>query len=417
MSKGQKDLWQDWFEMQGKMFDLWQDSVTKYSDNIKEMWSGQGRGNVMSNWSEMQDSIFDFWKTSLGNVQQKMPGSMPGMPGMPGWFMPDNMQNFYQDWLKYMLDNFQKLSAMPKMNPLLNMDEAKGLLNNIAGNTEVYSRFIAFWNDIARDIPGQKNVEKLNEFSKNCLNNYNRVLESYFSVNLPEDVKELMKNPVEIAEMYQQTFFNFFEPWQDLSKDIQLKFTAAIQGDEAAYQEFMEAWNKAYQESYGRVFRVSAKGMNRESFDKLMSNIEKYMVFIERVNEFSAGLYNTGHEVMEDIIKKSQLSKAAMPKEFNEFYRRWWDANDEAFNKLFDSQKFQDLLSGVVDAWIDFKKSYDEVLVEFIGDKMPIPTMDMDGLNEAVSKLKNSKSDQADSSARKAPAKKGKSKKEEDKEE
>lgn len=371
MNTGQKDLWKEWFEVQGKMFDIWQEAAANYYGGVKELYSGREGSEMMNNWSKMQADIFDFWKMTLVSMQQRVPGSLPGIPG---WSSPDNIQEFCRDWLKYMMNSIKGINLMTDMPLFTKTGVSAESFSFVCGATEVYSRFFTFWNEVVRTIPGKDNLEKLNEFSKVWQNNYNRVLESYFSVNLPEDIKELMKNPVEIAEMYKNLYFNFFEPWQNLCGDMQ-RFTAVINGDESAYEDFTRAWSKAYRESYGRFFKVTPKGIDRESFDALIKVIGKYIMFIEKVSSFSVGVFQSGHEVMETIIEDAVIGKNKIPQDINEFYSIWWEANDQAFDKLLDSDKFQEQLTTVSDAWLDFKSSCDEMAADIFVAKIPVPSI------------------------------------------
>ena len=371
---------QGWMETQKNMFDVWGKSFAPFQpDKMAEMFSPQGQ-DAWQDWWKMQQKMFDFWKDAMQSFQ-------PGKPfeayGMKDWSLP--FGSMYQEMMK------GSASAYQEFMKLIPTGIGRETFEKMTQASQIYQNLMSFWNQFFQTLPGKDDVVKWKEFSQNWMENYNTILDDFFSLNLPEPFRSLMKTPAELTEMYQDVFFNFFQPWVDVSDELQAKYTEAMKGDRDAYLEFLKVWHEAYQNSYGKVLRVPAFGLSRESFEKLSGSIDSFMQYLAASNKFSAALYKTGQDVMERLTMKvaDLAEKSEAPSTFREFYQLWWHTNEEAYFELFKTESFSQMLGETVDAWVKFKKRYDELLDDFISHNLPIPTeKEMDALYKTVYQLR-----------------------------
>lgn len=82
------------------------------------------------------------------------------------------------------------------------------------------------------------------------------------------------------------------------------------------------------------------------------------------------------------------LKNGTQPKTFKEFYEYWSKENENAYQKLFNTEDFSKLLAEVVDSSMVFKMRCDNLMEEYISF-MPIPTKtEINSLYKTVYELK-----------------------------
>ncbi len=375
-----KDMIKNLMESQKKMIDMWGKPFAQFQpQQMADMFSPQGQ-EAWQGWWNMQQKMFNFWKDAMQTMQ---PGMSSELFGMKDWSLP--FGNMYQEMMKGSASGYQEFMK------LIPTGVGRETFEKMTQASQVYTNMMSFWENIADNLPGKDDVEKWKEFSNTWLENYNKVLDDFFSLNLPEPFRSLMKTPAEMTELYQEVFFNFLQPWVDVSDQLQEKYTQAMKGDRDAYMDFLRLWHETYQNSYGKVLRVPALGLSRESFEKISGSIDSFMQYLASSNKFSASLYKTGQEVMEQLMKRiAELAeKGEAPSTFSEFYQLWWHSNEEAYFELFKTESFSKMLGEAVDSWVRFKKHYDDLVDDFVSQNLPVPTeKEMDSLYKTVYQMR-----------------------------
>ncbi len=383
MADTQKSMVELWQEFQEKMIEAWKDSMPREAP-YNAMSSDYSR-QMMEKWQEMQQKMVEYWKgedTRPFDIWE----SMANIPGWDGSDQGDKMQEFYKDMMQTTSRNLEELW---KMAPPGVGKETYGRMKE-AG--EVYSELMAFWMETAVKLPDSGDVEKWQEFLQNWFDNYNRVLDSFFRLGLPEPVKELVKGPGELTHLQQEVLFNFMQPWFQVAPEMKDKLVQAMRGDREAYKDFVRLFHKTHEDTYGRTLRVPAFGLSREHLEQLLSSIDSYTRYVYNINELNAVLYRQGYEAMEDLMNKvTRLAEEGKaPTTFREFYKLWWQSNEEAFYEIFSTEEFGRLLGEVVNSWAGFKIDYDNLMSRFINENLPIPTKgDMESVYKTIHEVRN----------------------------
>ncbi len=360
MDKQTRKMFQDWLKIGGKTPKPGKEAMSYERHNhIQNIWGDQGV-YAWKNWLVAQKEIFSYCKENITLFQTNF--------NPLDIFYDRNKLNFektgqfYQEWLKTSANNFSDvLNWVPARRDTMQI---------MIQASEVYSKLHAFWNDLAMSPPFDNSPDKMKEIYRYYVHNYNKILDSFFTVIFSGSVKELIKSPAKIARIYDQTFYNFFQPWHEASSALKLKYSLALKGDREAYKDFLRLWYKAYRDTYGEVLRMPAVETNLQIFEKLQKNINDYIQYMVIVNEFSNNLYKVGYEVMENLMKNLWHigGEGKAPVIFNEFYKLWWKSNEDAYLSLFQSDGFNAKIKEVLKLWSEFKNGYDDLMADLMGE-------------------------------------------------
>lgn len=351
--------------------------------------------SFVNDWWEMQEKLVASWKDSFDYLR---PDKLTELyekhaETMKTYTWPGSEQfRFYQDWFKQSVETMQEFTrkAPSGVGP-----EA---MDKLLRATEVYTKLLTFWQDFAAGMPGREDPQRWQQFSRSMMENYNKVLEAFFMANLPDAVKTLVRSPLEVGGLYKQAIVNLLQPWLETSPVLQEKLQKTLLGDRQAYMEFINAWTEAYQESTGKFLRMPALGLSRDNIEKILGSLDSFNKLVLSVGNFSAVMHQVGYEAMEKLMQSiaEHSQKGAAPESLKGFYGAWWQANEEAYFKLFKTESFARILSEMVDAAVTFKKNYDDLLTDIIASSLPVVTnREMDTLAKAVYDLKKSQKEQA----------------------
>lgn len=344
-----KDLTTPWWEAQRKVTEFWQQAFKQFEPaNMTEMFSKQ---------------------MELFYGQGKNPGN-------------DFMQ-FYTQWLN------QSGTAFREMAKWMPEGAARQTMEKMLQAGETWAKLYSFWSENMVAMPGKNEFGKWQEFSAQMMQNYDQVLDSLFAVSLPEPVKTVMKSPAELCEIYHDTCQNIIEPWVKVTPQLQEKMAGVFQGDRNAYAELQELWLKTLEEAWGKVLKMPMFGQNREAVEKALRGLDTYIRMVSATNRFSSNLYKVGYDAMEKIMKNMTAAAGTEPTSFHDFYTLWWQTNEEAYNELFKSESFSEILGETVDAFVSFKRQSDDLIAEAIRNNLPLPTnKEVDSLSKSVQQLK-----------------------------
>lgn len=343
----------------------------------------QQSSNLFEMWMDNQQKMVEQWKEFMNPFFQPQGKENDGKEN---WFYPEKWLDYYQEWFKMSARSFE---GFVKFYPGggINEDTWQKAVHSL----DVYMQLMSLWTDMAKNFSPGTTPEKISEFAAKWTENNRKVLDVFLTMNLPEPVKGLLGNTFEISAMYSDMIMQFIKPWMDSSKDLQIKAAATFRGDRDAYLEFLKEWRRAYEESYGKIFRAPALGMTRENFEKVLASVDSYMQYMAAANEFTAQISKIGQEAMENMATGylDMLKEGKPPQTFREYYRLWVENTEESYFELFKTDSFAMLLGQLVNAGVRFKKRYDDLLIEFIGKFLPIPTNgDMESVYKTAYQLK-----------------------------
>jgi class III poly(R)-hydroxyalkanoic acid synthase PhaE subunit len=344
--------------------------------------------SLLNEWWERQEKFLDVWKESCVSLRpDKMMDCLKTQADTMRtfWGPGSDLTRFYQDWLKLSSQSMQEFVRRAPGG--VGADTMDKLLQA----TDVYTRLFSFWQDLFAGMPKERGEQKWLRFTEDMLENYNSVLNAFFAVNLPDSLKELVKSPLELSGLYRQVLTNMFKPWLESSEELQEKFRKTLQGDRQACMDFVKVCTESYQEASSNILQMPVLGLSKETVEKILGSLDSFNKMASSAANFSAAMYQVGYEAMGKLIQNMiELSKNdAAPDSFKDFYKAWWQTNEEAYFNLFKTESFSKILGEMVDAAASFKKRYDDLLMETVSGSLPVVTnREFDNLSKAVYDLK-----------------------------
>lgn len=338
----------------------------------------QNQLNFMTAWLDTQKKMMDYWQEAI-NPKQKEEEQATG-------FFEDSMkpfQNLMQKWVEVSNDIYAQ--NMKNMN---NIFPQQQIVDKMLNGARLYQDLNKFWEDLNLNITGEdsdvlKFITRWNE-------EYMKFVSNYFTSVLPEPMNKFFNEALEIYNMSEASKDNFFKPWMDQSQNMQNLLVKSMGGDQAAYIEFTKLWRENFAASYGKIFNIPEFSMNREQMQKQMHSIQALINFINIMNEFVATLVKLNQQTLEKNIKDYQemVTAGTNPKTFKEYYEYWWKQNETAYLKLFSTTEFSKLLAQLLDAGVNYKKEFDDLLAKQL-QFMPYPSKtDMDSVYKTLDTLK-----------------------------
>jgi hypothetical protein len=338
----------------------------------------QSKQNFMTAWLDSQKKMLDYWQETV-NPTEKVEEKAPSI-------FEESMkpfQDIIQKWVEVSSDLYSQ--SIRNMNDIFPQQQ---IVDRMLNGASLYQNLHKFWEDINLNITGKdsdalKLITRWNE-------EYMKFVSNYFISSLPEPMNKFFNQALEIYNMSTSATGNFFKPWLDESQNMQSLLVKSMNGDQAAYIEFNRLWREKFASSYGKIFNIPEFSMNREQMQKQMRSMQALINFINVMNEFVATIVKVNQETLEKNIKEYQemVIAGTNPKTFKEYYEYWWKQNEAAYLKLFGTTEFSKLLSQLLDAGVNYKKEFDDLLEKQL-QFLPYPSKtDMDSVYKTLDTLK-----------------------------
>ena len=338
---------EQWFDTQRKMYDSWQETMI-----------------MAINPKEKVDTKKDKPTTTIFEESMK-----PTQEILKKWFEVSNEQY---------LKNFKGFSVV---NP-------QDIINKMLSGANIYQSLNRFWEDLNANITGKESDPF--KFYTRWNEDYLNIISNNFLSCLPEQMQTFFKNPIDIYKMSSDTSRNFFNPWIDGVQSLQNLLLKSMAGDKTAYIEFSKLWNEKFTSTYGKILSMPQFSMNRDQMQKQMQSINTLIKFVDPMNEFVTTMAKVSQKTLEKIIKDYQqmLTEGTNPKSYKEFYEYWWKQNEAAYQNLFGTAEFSELIAQLLDAGVNCKKDFDSLLENQL-KFLPFPSRaDMDSVYKTLDDLK-----------------------------
>lgn len=341
--------------------------------------------NFMEQWFNTQKKMYDSWQDTMTmtmNPKEKVEvkNDTPISNIFEESIKPT--QEIFKKWFEVSNDQYSKSFKG------FNIANPQEMINKMLNGATVYQSLNRFWEDLTANITG-KESDPL-KFYTRWNEDYLNIVSNNFLSCLPEQTQAFFKNPIDVFKMSTDTSHKFLNPWLDGAQNLQNLLSKSMTGDKTAYIEFNKLWNEKFSSTFGKLLSMPQFSMNRDQMQKQMHSVNALINFINPMNEFVATMAKVNQETLEKIIKDYQqmLAEGTNPKSYKEFYEYWLKQNEAAYQNLFGTAEFSKLFAQVLDAGVNCKKDFDNLLENQL-KFLPFPSRaDMDSVYKTLDDLK-----------------------------
>ncbi len=349
--------------------------------------------NYLEEWLNFQKQVVDFFQDSM-SFKPEDEGEEKAADIIELSLKP--VQEYMQKWLdvsnELYKQTFKSLGAYELYEQTFKSFEdnysQQEIIKKIFNGANLYQNLNKFWIDLSASITDKDSdpFQFYSRWNHEYIKNINQNVIAF----LPKQMQAVFKETIDVCDMSAAAAGKFFKPWLEEAVKLQNLLKKSMGGDHDAYIEFSRMWRDNFSSSYGKILSMPQFSMNREQMHKQMQAVNSLIKFINSMNEYMATLVKVNQETLSQIVKDYQqmLTSGTHPKTFKEFYKFWIKQNESAYLKLFGTSEFSALLSQVLDAGVNFKKEFDNLLEKEL-EFLPYPTKtDMDSVYKTLDTLK-----------------------------
>lgn len=167
-------------------------------------------------------------------------------------------------------------------------------------------------------------------------------------------------------------------------------FSPFFPGRPASGREMVESWAEAYAKTIGFLFPLSATDIPSEFREQTKLVVEAQTRFLRSVARFHEQMVETARKGLETVIAKvaSLESKEITADVYKRFCDTWVSAHEKAFEDLFKSEKFSQVVADTVRNGVEAKTNMDALISSNLS-QWNIPNRKyVDDLREEVASVK-----------------------------
>lgn len=311
---------------------------------------------------EMQKNMFDEW-------QDYMKSSFKQFQSPAG--EADNTANSSSEW-------FDKACA-----------NAEEFWSKVGKSSKSYQAIFELWKELAEKNETLDNKAALEIYDAWCKQHFG-LLRDNLVPQLPDFMKDVAGRYVESLEASARVTNDCLKNWAANDAALQQAFCNALNKGPKGYIEYLEQWEKSYENTFGKLIGAPTFGKDMAFWQSQKSSFNSYIKY----NIASTKFYMSLVEIARDATRKALDDYVAMrkegtqPKTFDEFYKYWNKTVSKAYDKVLFSDEISVLAGNMVNEMSRFKMAYDNACEMWLAN-MPIPKKsDMNDLYRTVHEMK-----------------------------
>lgn len=428
-------FYDQWLEQQKSHFDNW----TKYMQDMQKSFSDAfpGQGNeAYKQWYNQQFEQFKQMMDNWAKYQPQFPGmqnmnfkfpSMPNMPAMPG---AEQAQAFFKDMYEKQQQMLTGMMGSNKFNPLQNMtgmqkdtmqsvfrmydvwldinrqvaksvaqggeEIAKQLPNgvmnesvkNMFASSDVYIKLLELWVPLMKrmqaEAPEMQDLKEMVTPEK-----YKEVMDRVFNFVSPESLQQFYQQATQMMEQLNKNAQDSVDQYQQMLAHNSKLLPELMAGDPQAAVKIYENMYEAYSKNLDPQLKSALGGRDAEVAEITKNVITKVTEYVQRYAEMQHQLYVAGQKAMEGAIEEQQklFSENKQPTSFSDFFQQWIGKNQAVFAEIFKSKEFTKMQSDLMDAGMDIKGEFQNLMEIYMADYPVVSRSEMDALSKKVQAL------------------------------
>ncbi len=237
--------------------------------------------------------------------------------------------------------------------------------------------------DLVKQACNPKKVETLKE---KWMQTYEMIIRQLFGIPTHDELERLARQWRSMIESFTGTGIGLQSELMGMALFTGSVFPAAA----AAYQTVLPLFAEAYENTFGKFFRMPGLGLTREYEERTKKALEAEAKFLTALPNFQKQLVEASKTAMDNVVGdvvKMEIDEVT-PETYQVFYKIWVSRNEDSFTELFRSEQFCRTLADTLHKGLEAKKKMDMVIADGLS-LFNIPTnKDMEEVYESVYHMK-----------------------------
>lgn len=327
-------------------------------------------------WSKSQSDFFESWTEATENFKK----AFKGMDWAKGAAKDSqDLFSLYHSWSEM----FSKYFDVMIKNYSLGV--SKDTVSKLFSGADAYVKLYEFWEPLLKAF--QSRATETGSY-KDLLDpsKYKEMIDKVFGFSSPETLTEFYGQASKLVETWGSKGEYFIKPWADTMQKNMDAYLELASGDPEASMNIFHNLYASFESTFGKAFKMPAVGKDREEVELLLKTFDRYSIFLAKNTEFHHKIILTGQKAMEKVIKSvaNKIREDGEITSFDEFFKLWTKTNEKAFLEFFNTEEFSKLQGIVLDAALDARRHFQQLMELFLSDFPIALRSEMDDLYKKV---------------------------------
>jgi polyhydroxyalkanoate synthesis regulator phasin len=338
--------------------------------------SSEKAPSLFDAWFQSQADYMEKWTETAANFQKSFPAAdFPKSMGKD----PQELFSVYNAWR----DTVGKYIDVIVKNQSLNT--SRDTISKLFSGADAYIKLYEFWAPLLKAFQA-KGMEAVSYENLWDPAKYRDMINKVFGFGSPESLVEFYGQASKLLETWGSKAGFLVKPWSDaVEKNMDAVLDLASGDSEAGVNIFHNIY-AAFENTFGKTFKMPAVGKDRETIEVFLKTMDRYLVFLAKNTEFQQTIYLTGEKAMEKVV--GAMAERVKANEeitsFDEFFMLWTSVSEKDFLRLFDTDEFSKLQAMVLDAGLEARRSFHQLMELFLSDFPIALRSEMDDVYKTV---------------------------------
>ena len=313
--------------------------------------------NVYQQFADAQKAMFDQWN--------KAAASMFGQGGEAGKLFADPAV-FYEKMQEAPNEFWKKAAAGYKS----------------------YQAVFELWKTLGEQ-PGGLNSAAFVDLYDAWVKQHFVCIKENLTPEMPAFARSFMGKLVETMEANQDVWSDQARTWLATAQSMQNAWLDSLTTGPDGFLEFLGAWQKGYDESFGKLMDAPTFGKEMEFWKRQKDGFDHFIRYNVAATKFHVAMYDIAQDATKEVVENffTLRGEGNEPKTFEDFYKYWSRSVSAAYQKILFSDEMSRLAGNMVDEMSRFKIAYDKLCEAYLTNFPVVLKSDMDDLNKTVYSL------------------------------
>jgi len=275
------------------------------------------------------------------------------------------------------------------MMSTLSQGVGRETLSNIFSSSETYMKLFEFWMPIYKSLQekafDRQAYQELFEPAS-----YKEILDKVFDFISPAAIRDSYDQMLKYLEVVTPMAQAFTQQFADLSRSGARMHAGLLSGDfETALQTYENVLD-TYKRSISPMLKLPAMGKHREKIELTLALLAKYPAYMAQYAKYQGLMHITGQKTMEKVMEQfaKKIKDPAATPSYDEFFKLWAGANEQAYNELFNAEEFTEHQNRLQNTGLEIKQDFQKLMELTLAGYPVVLRSEMDELYKTVQELR-----------------------------